>query len=181
MASLVPESIQDDSTLALEALIERLDDLNLSPVLVNIIDLVTSSALPHLAEQFHVTGDEGWLLAVSDTERRALIKAAIAAHRYKGTPYAIKSVLEALGFQGELEEWFQYAGQPYHFRIAVFTSNGREIIVSDVARLQAMVNEYKNVRSRCESISLTAVQPAAGVYIAHVSMIGITVTTQPHL
>ena len=38
---------------------ERFGNLNLDAVLVLIIDNVPSDALPHLAEQYHITGNEG--------------------------------------------------------------------------------------------------------------------------
>lgn len=31
-------------------------------------------ALPHLAEQYHITGNEGWLQCRNDEEKRDLIK-----------------------------------------------------------------------------------------------------------
>ena len=40
---------------------ERFKKLDLETVLVSIIDNVPASALPHLAEQYHITGNEGWL------------------------------------------------------------------------------------------------------------------------
>ncbi len=176
---LIPGSIRDESTLAFNALIDRMGSLNIEPLLVYLIDDAPAAALPHLAEQFHVSGYEGWLLCQTDADKRALIKTSIGLHRYKGTPYAIKRVLDVLGFQGELLEWFQYAGSPYYFRLALISSTGRQVLATDMASLRAMVDEYKNVRSRCESISLTAVQPGT-IYVATGSVIGITVVTQPH-
>lgn len=55
MAELqIPPSINDDRSQALMVLIERLDALDLSPVLVYRIDSVPASALPFLAWQFDI-------------------------------------------------------------------------------------------------------------------------------
>ena len=79
---------------------ERFSQLDLECILVSIIDNVPSSALPHLAEQYHITGNEGWLQALSETEKRNLIKTAIKMHRYKGTKYALEEIFKTLNIVG---------------------------------------------------------------------------------
>lgn len=150
---LIPDGIRDVSTEALNELIDRLGTLDLTPLLIYIIDQVNSSALPHLAEQFHVTGLEGWELARTDAEKRGLIKRAIELHRYKGTVRAIKDVLRVLGLEGVIREWFQYGGQPYHFKIEIATDN-RELTADLRDKLIDLVTAYKNVRSRLEEVLL---------------------------
>ena len=85
---------------------ERFSKLDLECILVSIIDNVPSDALPHLAEQYHITGNEGWLQALSETEKRSLIKSSIKMHRYKGTKYAIEEIFKTLNIVGNVEEWF---------------------------------------------------------------------------
>ena len=75
---------------------ERFKKLDLDVLLVTIIDNLPSDALPHLAEQYHITGNEGWLQALSETEKRNLIKSSIKMHRYKGTKYAIEEIFKTL-------------------------------------------------------------------------------------
>ncbi|XLM22748.1 phage tail protein I, partial [Chromobacterium piscinae] len=52
-------------------------------------------------------GDEGWLLAADDEQRRQLIKRAIEWHRYKGTRWALEEIFRVLGISVELLEWWQ--------------------------------------------------------------------------
>lgn len=61
--------------------------------------LVDASALPALAEQFHVQGLEGWLFTTDEREKRELIKQAIELHKYKGTIWAVRRVLEILSLR----------------------------------------------------------------------------------
>lgn len=82
---LLQPSLRDERGLALEPLIARLGRLDLSTLLVYAIAQVAPSALPHLAEQFHVAGLEGWDLAATDRERSHLVATAIDYHRAKGT------------------------------------------------------------------------------------------------
>jgi phage tail P2-like protein len=99
-----------------------------------------------LAWQLHI---EGYEQAQTIQEKRNLIKNAIELHRYKGTPYAIKKVFQALGLNAELREWFDYNGDPYKFK--VFVKN----IIQDedtYIRLTKLINEYKNVRSWFDAV-----------------------------
>jgi phage tail P2-like protein len=99
-----------------------------------------------LAWQFHI---EGYDQAQTIQEKRNLIKNAIELHRYKGTPYAIKKVFQAIGINADLQEWFDYDGAPYRFRVLV-----RSIIQDEDAyrNLIKLINEYKNVRSWLDAI-----------------------------
>ncbi|HDS5467809.1 TPA: phage tail protein, partial [Enterobacter asburiae] len=86
----LPPPLEGDISLrALGRLAGRLDSINLEALMVYLVDIVDSSALPWLGEQFSLFGD-GWELAESDDVRRSLIKSAIELHRYKGTPWSIR-------------------------------------------------------------------------------------------
>ena len=130
---------------------ERFGNLNLDAVLVSIIDNVPSDALPHLAEQYHITGNEGWLQALSEAEKRNLIKSAIKMHRYKGTKYAIEEIFNTLNIVGNVKEWFNYGGKPYYFKVILQIFN-RSINEETETKLRALIDEYKNERSWLEQI-----------------------------
>ena len=76
----------------------RLDDIDKSVALVNMIDLVPASALPILARQFHVIGFEGWRFATTEDQRRKVLRKSIELHRFKGTPWSIKESLRMIGY-----------------------------------------------------------------------------------
>ncbi|HBC6617815.1 phage tail protein I [Escherichia coli] len=98
----LPPPLEGDISLrTLGRLAGRLDNIDLSVLMVFLVDIVDSSALPWLGEQFSLFGD-GWELAESDDVRRMLIKAAIELHRYKGTPWSIREVIRRFGF-GEVD------------------------------------------------------------------------------
>lgn len=150
---LIPEGIRDESTIALNEIIDRMGTVDISPVLVYLIDNVAASALPHLAEQFHVMGNEGWKLASTEQQQRQLIKNAIQLHKLKGTKAGLKRVFEILNLEGTIQEWFEYDGKPFHFKL--------EIVLKDKSydsetfnNLTNMVEEYKNVRSVLEEINI---------------------------
>lgn len=130
---------------------ERFAGLDLECILVSIIDNVPADALPHLAEQYHITGNEGWLQALNEQEKRELIKSAIKMHRYKGTKYAIEEIFKTLNIVGNVEEWFNYGGQPYYFKVILQIFN-RSINEETEKKLRDLINEYKNERSWLEEI-----------------------------
>lgn len=153
---LIPDSIRDENTEALNALIDRLGTIDLTPLLIYIIDNVTVSALPHLADQFRLLGDAGWLLADNETTRRELIKNAIEKKRYKGTPYGLRRALESLGLSYTYQEWYEYGGQPYHFKVSVTVSSS-ELSAKTIARLENYINEHKRFVAKLDVIDINLV------------------------
>ena len=130
---------------------ERFKNIDLECILISIIDNVPADALPHLAEQYHITGNEGWIQALSDTEKRNLIKSSITMQRHKATKFAIEEIFKTLNIVGHVEEWFNYGGQPYYFKVILQIFN-RSINEETENKLIALINEYKNERSWLEEI-----------------------------
>lgn len=151
---LQPPLAGDERFQALGQLAARLNGLDLSALLVYLVDTVSASALPHLAEQFHIMGYEGWQFARDDAERRRLIKRSIELHRHKGTKWALQQVLETLQLVGTITEWFEYGGDPGYFRINIDLAT-RGIDETTFDALVALVAEYKNVRSHLDLLTLS--------------------------
>jgi len=110
------------------------------------IDELPEEVLDILAWQFHI---EGFDQAQTVQEKRNLIKTAIELHHHKGTPYAINKVFQALNLDATLQEWFDYNGDPYKFKVLV-----KSIIQDEdtYRRFTELINEYKNVRSWLDAI-----------------------------
>lgn len=105
------------------------------------IDELSGTILDLLAWQFHVDHYEPlWL---DDATKRNLIRQSIKTHRLKGTRYAVDAVNAAFNRKVEIAEWYEYGGEPFHFRLSVapFKSN------SDLQTWLRQINEVKNVRS----------------------------------
>ena len=132
---------------------ERFSQLDLDVLLVTIIDNLPSDALPHLAEQYHVMGNEGWLQCRNDKEKRELIKKSIEVHRYKGTKYALQKIFEMFGLEGVIKEWFETDGEPYTFTVDIsFENTGLDFEL--LKKLEDLINEYKNVRSHLAHLNI---------------------------
>lgn len=110
------------------------------------IDYLSSDILDELAWQMHAD----WYDSTASIDiKRTLIKNALKVHRYRGTPYAIEQVIQDYFGDGYVEEWFEYEGNPYMFR--VITSNTS--VTSELAnQFTRAVNSVKNMRSHLEEI-----------------------------
>lgn len=164
--SLIPGSIRDAGSAGFEQALEHLAALDLTPLLIYIIDNVSASALPHLLEQFHMTGAEGSRIAANDGDRRGLIKGSFDAHRYKGTRYAIRRAVESMGLTITILEWWQYAAAPHHFKVTIDLFS-QELTAGQQSLLDAYINEYKPARSILDGItfnySVDSAVPVIGV------------------
>ena len=154
LKKLLPISIAGDEKFqaiadACDAELEKVYENAEIPAILSRIDQLPEPVLDLLAWQFHI---EGWELASSIDEKRALIKSAIELHRYKGTKWAIKKVLEVLNLSGDIKEWFEYGGEPYCFRITTDISERKYV---DTPKLLELINSYKNVRSWVEALIVT--------------------------
>jgi phage tail P2-like protein len=136
-----------------EILAERLSQIALDVLITSIVDNLPTDALPHLAEQYHITGNEGWLQAETEIEKRNLIKKAIEIHRYRGTKHSLLKVLETFDVDGEIKEWFEYDGDPFHFKVRLNVFS-RPINETTENKLISLINDYKNVRSHLEGIEV---------------------------
>jgi P2-related tail formation protein len=149
---------------------QRFADLDMTSLLIYLVDTVPAAALEALAEQFDVLGWKGWALATTEQQRRDLIKQAIELHRFKGTPWAIKEAVKRIGFGGaEIVEGlgrfydgsFEYNGGITYsglnnwalFRVILDLGNDKGISADQTEQLEFMIEEYKNVRSHLVDIT----------------------------
>ena len=166
--SWYPDVIAADERLAaLADLSARLEALPVDKALTHLVDAVDARLLPHLAHGWHVTDLEGWRLADTPEKRRAILRRAIALHRKKGTPWAVKEALAISGIEAELAEWWQQApaGAPFTFTVDIAAGQpaAREPAAFEAA--QRHVDEWKPV-SRHASYRIAAAALAAAAIAA---------------
>ena len=153
LKEILPPSISSDEEVQRTAKAIE-ENLNMASRLIPMtavyarIDELPESVLDALAWQLHVdVYDEDMSLA----QKRKLVKNAIKDHKYKGTPWAVKSVVEVLLNYAKVEEWYEYGGSPFHFRVSGESGpipNGDKL-----QRLVDAINEVKNVRSWLDGVS----------------------------
>lgn len=80
--------------------------------------------------------------------KRNTIRECMQIHQFKGTKYAVQTALESVYEQVQVREWFEYGGEPYHFKVTIYDSG------SDAERRRrvlAKIKYYKNLRSVLEA------------------------------
>lgn len=87
--------------------------------------------------------------------KRQVIRNSVRVHKHLGTKYAVETALSDVFPGTTIEEWFEYGGDPYTFRIIIDVSESG----ATEAQLFYVLNKvkfYKNLRSHLESIRYTA-------------------------
>jgi len=135
----------------------RMNTIELEALLVYVIDTVSSSALPLLANQFDVEGFIGYGVATTDEQRREIIKRAIELKRYMGTVFAIREAMRICGYtDATLTEGIDL-GDPLidWARFSIDSEIGDTVGIDGASqsKLAKLIREYKNVRSYLEGIT----------------------------
>lgn len=104
------------------------------------VDVCDAALLPILAKQFDVLGRKGYDLAITELDKRELIKNAIYLHSIKGTPYAIRVALASLGYNVieiiESEGENLYNGEYIHDGTIYYSSDGNWAYFSVIIDMQ---------------------------------------------
>ena len=161
------QPINDVSSKVFDELFSRYQNLDINAIMISLFDSVNAEALPHLAEQFHITGNEGWNNCKNEKEKRELIKNSLNLHKFRGTKYALVKVLDVLGLNGKVTEWFEYGGKPYHFKVSVEITDS-SFDLSTEEQLYDLLEENKNVRSKLEQVVISLVNNASLSFINYV-------------
>ncbi len=129
------------------------------------IDILPEKIIELLAWQWHV---DFWDGDLSLDRKRALVKNSIRWHCIKGTPAAVEEVVRAAYGNCDLQEWFNYDGKPYHFRVNVKLEEES----TDKNRWKKVlyaIESSKNVRSHLEKISFYYPDIKQKIKVDHVS------------
>ncbi|MFW5606123.1 MAG: phage tail protein I [Campylobacter hyointestinalis] len=121
----------------------RLDEFNVSLIATS-PGLIPAKLLPHLAASFDIETN-----GANEQSVRKLIKNAFIIK--KGTVESIKVALKSFFAGASIEEWHQYGGEPYFFRVKVLLDG---VSFDSWDKLEAIVSTYKNVRSVLDRISI---------------------------
>ena len=115
----LPRVLQEDKVaLALASAIaaeieEAVCKVDLASIYAN-IDTLDEALLDILARDFKV---DWWRADASLDEKRYTLKTSWYIHRHLGTKAAVETAIRDFIGHGTVQEWFEYNGQPHHFRI----------------------------------------------------------------
>jgi phage tail P2-like protein len=132
--------------------------------------------LPWLA---HALSVEGWSDSLSETVKRAVIRASIDVQRRKGTVYSVKTGLDALGFSINVVEWFGQVprGDPYTYKAIIEVEeigfNRRELFLA-----LDTIDANKSLRSHLSEVEFIATS-VTSIPVAFFCSTASTVTVVP--
>lgn len=146
----LPSVLQNDTNMqALAAAIaEELEKLAGEPRLAQIytrIDELDETLLDALAADFKV---DWWRPDATLEEKRYALKASWYVHKHLGTKSAIETAVADYLGSGRVEEWFEYGGQPHHFRVesennaAILSNFDAFISVLEVVKRRSSVMDH---------------------------------------
>ncbi|MDE5602477.1 MAG: phage tail protein I [Helicobacter sp.] len=130
----------------LETLYEKLLEQSDLSTIDTLPRTAASEILPELSRNFDID-----ITNLNEAEARELLSSAIFIHKNSGTPSALKKALKSVFEQVEIQEWFEYGGEPFTFRVKVSSStkgNGKETFLL----LDSLIQKFKNVRSVLDSV-----------------------------
>jgi phage tail P2-like protein len=134
---------QDTTTQALCAALEQqfkqLADEVKACLIYSRVGELDEEALNELAWQLNV---DFWDVSLAVEKKRALIKGSLKWHRIKGTPAAVEEMVSAAFDESTIQEWFEYGGDPYKFKI---TTTDR---ITDAAMLENLIRAVNSVKRK---------------------------------
>lgn len=140
------------------------------------IDELDEQTLDILAYDLHVDWyDHSYPIEV----KRQTIKDSVKIHRRLGTKYAVETALGAVFPGTRVEEWFEYGGDPYTFRVIInATENG--VTAAQQAAVLERVIFYKNLRSHLEAVRFK-MEKKTTVHVGGIHSIGTRLEVWPYL
>lgn len=183
LARVQAPSIMADDAMAAAATAAQVQLVAVSRLMDNVaiwarLDALTEPMLSTLAWQLHVDDFEGWSLAETDDQKRALIRESLLIHRYKGTRWSLERMFALLGMSGTVSEWFEYGGDPYRFRVDLALTRATDAVFPD--KVLNLIDALKNVRSHLDQLRIVPTV-TGGPKVASVSWAAAAVTVRPPL
>lgn len=116
------------------------------------IDKMPSEVLDILAWQFGAD----WYDANADIEiKRQAIRDVLYLARIRGTAAAVQRVVEIYFGDGQVEEWFEYGGDPGYFR--VITTN-TSVTSEQAQRFAKAINSVKRLSAWLETVIIQSTE-----------------------
>lgn len=178
LQQILPPSIAYDKTVQniVQAINEKLQLINRQTELILLLprlDELPETLVDELAWQYHV---DFYDYTADIDKKRALVRNAIAWHRYKGTPAAVEEVCTAVFKSAKVFEWFQYGGEPYHFQVRLIEEGVPDEKVID--NLERAIKVTKNTRSWLDGLSFYR-ELLATIYLAKAMWVHKSVSIYP--
>ena len=113
------------------------------------IDTLTEAELDELAWELNIPWYEA---SASLTIKREVIKNSDKVYKHIGTKWAVENIIKTYFGDGYIMEWFEYEGEPGHFR--VYSSNP-SLNNERLTEFLALLEKTKRASAKLDGISIT--------------------------
>ena len=111
------------------------------------IDELPENVLDILAYDLHVDWyDFGYPIEA----KRGVIKDSVKVHKRLGTVYATLTALRSVYPNSEIEEWFDYGGEPFLFRVVIDVTRAKA--PAEYFQIKRAIDAYKRLTAHMESL-----------------------------
>lgn len=117
-------------------------------VIIGYIDELNEAELDQLAIDWNVFW---YLKSASLEQKRQLIKDTPLVFSKLGTVWAVERVMNNYLPESELKEWFEYSGEPHHFK---FVTNNTDILQTDIDAFLFILEQIKRKSQWLDGIIL---------------------------
>lgn len=140
---------------------------------------VPSQFLPHLAWENSV---DRWQQDWPEEVKKQQIKASFEVHKYKGTNYALRKIVEAFGYSVTIYEWWQEVpmSEPGTFQIAIDTNN-QSLTEQGLNTLLQLIDDARPLTRHCKHIQINVTPSYAQIYALAGSYSGDDTTIFPEV
>jgi len=175
ITDILPEVLADNANTkalgyaiskAMKRLIEYCQNISVYAAIDNAPEQVLDLLALELNTQYY---DDSQSIEV----KRSLIKNTLGWYLKIGTVSAVEEAVTAVFGDGEIEEWFDYGGEPYHFKVHTTTINSTDEMIQELTEL---ISTMQNVRSKLESVIVEARQQLQLYYSSNVNVVMDSVT-----
>lgn len=97
--------------------------------------------------------------------KRTLVGQSLLFYAAMGTPGAVDQLIRAIFSTGQMEEWFEYGGEPHHFR-ATIGAGGITIGPESLEELRRVLSSVKRLSSWLDSIATVTPMESRPVRVA---------------
>lgn len=157
---LIPAFMRDDKNAkafayAVNSKIAEVSQAVMHAKIYSRIDSLSDTILDELAWQFNVVE---YRTDYDISVKRELIKGCMQLHYKRGTVAAVEEAVKKIFGDATVEEWFDYGGNPYHFKVRTSNTGATDEMIQEVTKI---VREAQNIRSYLEEVIIEIIQSMA--------------------
>lgn len=114
------------------------------------IDKLSEAELDELAWELNIQWyDKGATIDV----KRNLVKESDKVYKKLGTKWAVENVIQTYFGEGYIEEWFEYGGEPGHFRV---NSSNPTLTESKFSEFLTLLNKVKRASAKLDGVYISS-------------------------